>query len=40
MELDRAPTLTKKVVEAMTYVGLKNLELVELNQTDITEQVS
>lgn len=40
LELDRALPITKKIVEAMTYVGLKNLELIELNYTKISAQVS
>ena len=39
LELDRAIPITKKVVEAMTSVGLKNLELIELNHTEISAQV-
>ena len=39
LELDRAIPITKKIVEAMTYVGLKNLEFIELNQTKISAQV-
>ena len=40
LELDRAPALTKKIVDAMAYVGLQKLELVELNHTSITAEVS
>ena len=39
LELDRSPPLTKKIVEAMTYVGLRKLQLIELNHTSITTEV-